>query len=186
METKKVLVDIIQVLRKKRNETTNGARYVVWGEAISVVEKCLREHKCGVEAPKNTQARHKYCGINSGELSQHVSARAKAPNKATVTKPKTAFGTVLENRIAKIQKVLAEKECEYAHGDNRFHNFDVAGRMINCSPEAALKGMMVKHEVCVMDMIEGNVKITDEMIDEKIGDSINYLILLEGVFRRRL
>lgn len=99
------------------------------------------------------------------------------------------FNEVVEARIEKIRKVLADKGSEYATNDDRYHNFRVAARVLDTSPEKALKGMMVKHEVSVMDLIEwaekSPEKLTAALIDEKIGDNINYLILLEGMLKVR-
>jgi hypothetical protein len=44
--------------------------------------------------------------------------------------------------------------------------------------------MMAKHWVSVLDIIDKlvtNNYVSGELIDEKIGDSINYLILLEAM-----
>lgn len=100
------------------------------------------------------------------------------------------FNTVLNKRLKKIETVLAKKGQEYATQSNRFHNFDVAARMMNTTRESALMGMMAKHWVSVMDMID-TAEFNDELlnpaqIDEKIGDSINYLILLEGMLLERV
>lgn len=99
------------------------------------------------------------------------------------------FDSIIDNRITKIRETLSAKAKEYATDDNRFHNFEVAGRMVGITPEKALQGMMMKHIVAVFDLIDltsiDDKKITVEMIDEKIGDTINYLILLEGMLKQR-
>jgi len=98
------------------------------------------------------------------------------------------FATIVENRLIKIQETLAAKAKEYASDDSRFHNFEVGGRIIGVTPEKALQGMMLKHIVSVFDLIDwtetDDKRITTELIDEKIGDTINYLILLEGLLKR--
>jgi len=103
-------------------------------------------------------------------------------------KPK--FEEVVENRIEKIREVLSAKAEEYATSGNRFHNFDVAARILDSTPEQALQGIMSKHIVSVFDLIEwadsDEEKVTEKAIDEKIGDTINYLILLEGLLLRRI
>ena len=100
------------------------------------------------------------------------------------------FEAVLQNRLAKIKTVLGAKAKEYSAAEDRYHNFNVAGRMAGTTPEKALKGMMLKHEVSVLDLIEWSesepTKITEKLIDEKIGDNINYLILLEGMLKQRI
>lgn len=99
------------------------------------------------------------------------------------------FNEVVLNRINSIQKVLAQKAEEYASSKSRFHNFEVAGRKAGTSSEKALLGMMMKHVVAVDDLVdwieECPHKLTKEIINEKIGDNINYLILLEGMLLNR-
>ena len=96
----------------------------------------------------------------------------------------------LEKRVQKIREVLEAKAEIYGSSGNRLHNFDSAARILNCTPEQALQGMMMKHIVSVLDLIEWSetmpVRITEALIDEKIGDTINYLILLESLFLRRI
>jgi len=101
------------------------------------------------------------------------------------------FEEVLNDRLSKIKTVLSSKAKEYSSNSNRLHNFDVAARMDSTTPEKALKGMLLKHEVSVRDLIEwaGSIdshKITVALIDEKIGDVINYYILLEAMLLRRI
>lgn len=45
--------------------------------------------------------------------------------------------------------------------------------------------MMMKHLVSVLDLIEGSLPATEHMINEKIGDAINYLILCEAVLKEK-
>lgn len=96
------------------------------------------------------------------------------------------FDEILKRRLRKITETLGNKELEYAQAGNRFHNFDVAAQRRGITPEKALDGMMLKHEVSVSDLINSPNNVTQELIDEKIGDNINYLILLEGLLNRRL
>jgi hypothetical protein len=99
------------------------------------------------------------------------------------------FDEVVELRVQRIKSILKNKAEEYATED-RFHNFRVAGRMDNESPERALWGMLKKHIVSVRDMIDWVDKFPEKLnvpiIQEKIGDSINYFILLEGLLYERL
>ena len=100
------------------------------------------------------------------------------------------FDNCVEDRLQKIRKTLLLKAKEYASNDNRFHNFDIAARFINSTPEQALQGMILKHIVSIFDLVEwtevNESLITESIIDEKIGDAINYLILLEGLLLRRI
>ena len=94
---------------------------------------------------------------------------------------KKEFDNVVEQRIKKIRTVLKDKQAEYAPGDDAFHNFKEAGRILGTSPEMALMGFMSKHLTSLLDMAKGQQVMTKANIDEKCGDVVNYLILLEGI-----
>ena len=96
------------------------------------------------------------------------------------------FDGLIENRIQSIRTVLKSKQEEYAIVSDRFHNFRVAARLENTTPMKALLGMRVKHEVSIRDLVDGNMLLSEKLIEEKIGDSINYLILLEGLLKEKL
>jgi hypothetical protein len=96
------------------------------------------------------------------------------------------FDAIVEERYRQSKAVLQQKAEEYAHGGNRFHNLDVAARTDAVTPVQAAWGMWLKHFVSVRDMVKGNCGITEELIDSKIGDAINYLLLMEGLLRREL
>lgn len=93
------------------------------------------------------------------------------------------FENIINNRIEMCKSVLCSKAEEYAT-DDRLHNFKVAGKLQKCTAVKALGGMMAKHTVSVYDLIDdyerGKV-ISKEMWAEKIGDSINYLLLLTAL-----
>ncbi len=98
------------------------------------------------------------------------------------------FNEVVEGRIASIKTVLASKAEEYARGD-RLSNFKKAGRRMDVSPERALMYFREKHEVSIMDIVDdldSGYLPTRKLLKEKLGDSINYLILLEALIRERL
>jgi hypothetical protein len=100
------------------------------------------------------------------------------------------FNLLLEDIIDKTKKVLWAKSDEYSTKEDKLHNFKKAARIANNTPEQALKGMLLKHEVSISDMVEQSAsdpdKITIERVQEKIGDNINYLILLAGLFIERI
>ena len=105
------------------------------------------------------------------------------------------FNSLLENRITKTREVLGAKAGEYASEDDRLHNFKVAARFsaTQITPEEALVGMWRKHLVSVLDIVDGITKGAKEglplpsatLVDEKISDSINYIILLEALIHER-
>lgn len=97
------------------------------------------------------------------------------------------FNKVIEDRLSLCKSVLCRKADEYAT-DDRLHNFKVAANLQGCTPEKALAGMMCKHTVSVYDLIndlENGKCATREMWDEKIGDSLNYLLLLTALLDER-
>lgn len=93
------------------------------------------------------------------------------------------FYELVERRKQKITEVLIEKGKEYSTDNNKLHNFDKAARMRNISRERALDGMLLKHLVSVDDIIDNidkGILPSRKLLDEKIGDCINYYILLEA------
>ena len=58
------------------------------------------------------------------------------------------------------------------------HNFRVAAGLQGCTVPQALVGMMTKHTVSVYDMVNSGQAYAPDIWDEKIGDLMNYLLLL--------
>lgn len=97
------------------------------------------------------------------------------------------FILLVAHRCQAINRVLASKAEEYASNSDRLHNFKTAAKILNSTPESALLGFMTKHLVSVVDLVKNcqHEKPSLELIQEKIGDSINYLILLEALLIER-
>ena len=99
------------------------------------------------------------------------------------------FNNLLDERITRTKNVLSNKSKEYSTEQDKLHNFKVAGRRLNCTPERALIGMKEKHSVSISDIIDKldkGILPTEELINEKIGDEINYWILLEALLKERI
>ena len=95
------------------------------------------------------------------------------------------FNEIIHEQIESCTSTLCKKADEYAT-DDRLHNFKVAAGLQDCLPTTALAGMMAKHTVSVYDMLRGleeGKSYPLELWDEKIGDSINYLLLLAAAVR---
>lgn len=92
------------------------------------------------------------------------------------------FNKIIQLQIEHCESILCKKAEEYATED-RLHNFKVAGALQGISPVQALMGMMTKHTVSVADMCMSGEKYPQELWDEKITDSINYLLLLSALVR---
>lgn len=95
-----------------------------------------------------------------------------------------AFNHIVKARCDLIQSILASKAKEYAI-DDRLYNFKRAAEILRITPQRALFGMFMKHLVSVIDLVEGSIQPTRYLIDEKIGDAINYLILLEAILKEQ-
>jgi len=95
------------------------------------------------------------------------------------------FNNIVTMRMEVVKKTLIGKAKEYANDEERFANFKAVAAMNNQTPEEALWGMVSKHVISVRDMCKGG-KVTQELINEKIGDWITYGFLMEGIFAEKL
>lgn len=94
------------------------------------------------------------------------------------------FDTILDHTLSRVRSVLASKAGEYAATDDRLHNFkaDVGGLGTREGPTEVCWGYLRKHLQSIYDMACG-IKIHDpDLVDEKIGDAINYMILMKALF----
>lgn len=90
------------------------------------------------------------------------------------------FDEILFDTQTYMRTLLSGKAEEYASED-RLYNFKRAGEIDHCTPQRALWGMFLKHLVSVIDLVDGRVPLTKERVDEKIGDSLNYFVLLKAI-----
>lgn len=90
------------------------------------------------------------------------------------------FNQIMNNRISRIKTILAAKGAEYGSED-RLHNFKAAAAVDDETPLQSAWGMAKKHLISVKDLKDGRLEMTPFMVDEKIGDLINYLILMEAL-----
>jgi len=99
------------------------------------------------------------------------------------------FQTILDNTLEQVRQVMGSKSAEYARGDDKLHNFKRAAGVLGVSPEKALLGMLTKHTVSILDIIDDldNGKLPPvELLCEKIGDELNYHILLKALILERI
>jgi hypothetical protein len=98
------------------------------------------------------------------------------------------FEVLLDQRLIAMKETLGSKGQEYGRGD-RLHNFKMAGRKRGITPEQALMGMKVKHDVSVDDIVDDidrGILPSEALLNEKIGDSVNYMVLLEALVKERI
>lgn len=96
---------------------------------------------------------------------------------------KQDFDKIVDQRLALIKTSLETKGKEYATDTDKLHNFRKAAEINDTSMERSLWGMVTKHLVSVMDMVFSDKIYSFKYINDKIGDMINYLILLEAVLK---
>jgi hypothetical protein len=99
------------------------------------------------------------------------------------------FDILLKRRLSLIESVLGSKGKEYTRDDDRLSNFKDAARVDDETPEQALWGMFKKHLISVKDIKNDIAKgklPNFALLEEKIGDSINYFILLEVMIKERI
>jgi len=90
--------------------------------------------------------------------------------------------------MSEIDSTLNSKAKEYASDEDRAQNFTDAARFDEVTRERALWGMMLKHLVSIKKIIHDLDKgfpSQRKVYVEKIGDSINYLILLRALLDKR-
>lgn len=96
------------------------------------------------------------------------------------------YESAIQDMMAYCYQLLLRKHQEYANEDD-FHNFECAAKLQGITPAQALLGMMDKHVVSVHDLVieaaEGR-NISEAMWREKIGDNINYLLILWAMVKR--
>lgn len=90
------------------------------------------------------------------------------------------FEEIFERVVDQSRNILIAKAAEYATDEDRLHNFKKAAILTDGTPHQALWGFLAKHLVSLSDMVASEKTYSDAQWDEKIGDSINYLILLRA------
>jgi hypothetical protein len=98
------------------------------------------------------------------------------------------FTMYLNQRLDKTKRVLSAKADEYARGD-RLSNFHKAAGFLDTTPEAALMGMVIKHVIALQDFIKDlndGIMQSPDRWDEKIGDIIAYMCLLDAMILERV
>ena len=97
------------------------------------------------------------------------------------------FSNRVEKRIDLVRQSLLTKHKEYAKDDNVFRNFDEAagGLSLHGSSAEVLWSYMTKHLTSIKDIVADKKPVDPAVVSEKIGDVINYLILLEAMLNQQ-
>jgi hypothetical protein len=97
------------------------------------------------------------------------------------------FKILVESTMESCKKTLVKKREEYVNDPNIdvLSNFkNNAELSIVGTPEGIGWELMTKHLQSIKDYCEGR-KVGSEVLDEKIGDAINYLVLIKAVISER-
>lgn len=95
-----------------------------------------------------------------------------------------AFDAILAERLAKTRTVLASKGDQYDAPGDRLRNFKDAAALTGESPAQVCIGFMAKHLVGLFDVVNRQARgdhSRDHLLDERVTDAVNYLVLLEAL-----
>ena len=90
-------------------------------------------------------------------------------------------------RLEMARQTLMTKTDEYARGD-RLSNFKKVASFRDKTPEDALFGMVMKHIAALDDFIQDLDREVSQPLcrwDEKVGDIIVYMLLLDALVQER-
>jgi hypothetical protein len=99
------------------------------------------------------------------------------------------FDKIVEQTLEEIRQVLIIKGKEYRRNNNVFHNFEVGSKKSGLIPEKVLDGFLLKHEISISDItndLEKGIIPTKDIVNEKFGDNIIYLILKKAMILNRI
>lgn len=93
------------------------------------------------------------------------------------------FAKVVAGQFKTCEDVLVTKSVEYTDTyEDKLAQFKTAGALQHVNPKAALFGMLAKHFCSLSDMCRAELTVYPiDAWQEKITDSINYLLLLKGL-----
>ena len=90
------------------------------------------------------------------------------------------FQKIIQETADKSMGVLKSKNASY-NTEDPLGSFKLAARIQKTTPVSALMGMLAKHTVSIYDMAHSRNVYPEAVWDEKIGDHINYLLMLKAL-----
>lgn len=97
------------------------------------------------------------------------------------TRLQATYTKSIEDTIQRCRNTLLAKNKEYAPEFDPLANFKKGAKMSGLTPEQVLFMYCAKHLVSVRDIVFGEVPSNKEVIREKTGDIINYMMLLNAL-----
>lgn len=97
-----------------------------------------------------------------------------------------SYNKAIDDQINQCRAILMIKHNEYAEDPERedsdhLSNFHNCARILKTNVKKAWLGMFVKHIESLIKLINDDVDPYNHIWDEKITDSINYLLLLNAL-----
>lgn len=98
---------------------------------------------------------------------------------------KDQFNKEVCNIMGKCYALLNAKAAEYATDEDRLSAFKEAALLSKNTAETIAVNYMLKHIMSINDMSKRPWKYSPEMWDEKLGDAINYLLIIKALIAER-
>jgi hypothetical protein len=91
------------------------------------------------------------------------------------------FDDLIKSRFHKSVETMRGKAVDYATDEERLQNFYDGAELMMITPEQYLLTLVTKHWLAIRDAVVQNANMDRVWVEEKVGDVINYMILLEAL-----
>jgi hypothetical protein len=172
---------------EQRKNPNNTDSYVYYKNGIRWIIESNNKFKIAfgglnTELHSISQVEKLYLALNGAKLITNKAIINNSNTKNTMTTEE--FDKIIQNRLDKIKELILSKGEEYVRNNDRFHNFNRAGAMRGQHPLQALQGMLDKHLISWLDIVDDVSKgknVSKEYLSEKIGDNMTYFALAEAL-----
>jgi len=96
------------------------------------------------------------------------------------------FDILVNKRLAECKKTLTAKTGIYASKKDRLHNFKIGAALVRQTPEQYAMALATKHIVAIADKLVNKEVMSPDFVIEKMGDVINYMLLIEALNQEKL
>jgi hypothetical protein len=99
------------------------------------------------------------------------------------------FFKVIHNTLGELKDLLLVKGKEYVRNNDVYHNFNQGAIMKGVTPEKALDGFLLKHEVSINDMtndLDDGILPSKDKVTEKFNDNLIYLLIKKAMILNRI
>lgn len=100
------------------------------------------------------------------------------------TEKNNPISGVYDEIINKAKKIMFNKNKEYSKDNNVFSNFDDTSHELGITVQQSWGVFFKKHVSSILQHCKSGKVFSNESIDDRICDAINYLIFLAALNRR--